>query len=164
MADVLKELLSRVEMLSDGVLTGRDVRPWPLAEVERLVSTGILVEGGSANMIVYDDCDHECTIENTGFIEHPKEPGRTVCVHHCMHGCGLVLLEPADFAQWQFNLLGLAEVIARAVGASGLVIEDVSGRVVLSGPLPRPMVSQKCSSHADWHGRMLRSFCPTPPA
>jgi hypothetical protein len=135
-ADVLVELLNRAEVLPDGVFTGRDVRSWPTAEVDRLVSMGILVDAGMANMIVYDDCDHECTIENTGFIEHPKEPGRTVCVHRCMHGCGLVLLEPADFAQWQFSLLGLAEVIARAVGASGSVIEDVPGRIVLVGTVP----------------------------
>lgn len=133
MGDILAELLSRAEILPDGVLTGRDVRSWPSAEVDRLVSMGILIDGGSANMIVYDDCDHECTIENTGFIEHPKEPGRTVCVHRCMHGCGLVHLEPADFAQWQFSLIGLAGVVARAIGASGSVIEDVPGRVVLVG-------------------------------
>ena len=137
-ADVLVELLNRAEILPDGVLTGRDVRSWPTAEVDRLVSMGILIDGGSAEVIEYDDCDHQCAIENTGFIEHPKEPGRTVCVHRCMHGCGLVLLEPADFAQWQFNLLGLAEVIAGAVGASGSVIEDVPGRLVLVGTVAAP--------------------------
>ncbi|MDQ7013521.1 MAG: hypothetical protein Q9O74_06440 [Planctomycetota bacterium] len=97
------------------------------------MSMGILVDGGSAEVIEYDDCDHECTIENTGFIEHPKEPGRQVCLHRCMHGCGLVLLEPADFAQWRFSLLGLATLVARAIGASGSAIEDVPDRIVLVG-------------------------------
>ncbi len=135
MADVLVELLNRAEILLDGVLTGRDVRSWPDAEIERLVTMGILVNGSMANTIVNDDCDHECTIENTGVIEHPKEPGRMVCLHRCLNGCGLVLLEPSNFAQWQFCLLGLAEVIARAIGASGSVIEDVPDRVVLVGTI-----------------------------
>lgn len=138
MGDVLGELLNRVEVIPDGVLTGRDIRSWPTAEVDRLVSMGILIDGGSTNMIVYDDCDHECTIENTGFIEHPKEPGRTVCVHRCMHGCGLVLLEPTDFAQWQFSLIGLAGVVARAIDATGSIVEDVPGRIVLVGTIGAP--------------------------
>lgn len=136
--DVLVELLNRVETLPDGVLTGRDVRAWPTAEIKRLVSMGIISDGDSAEVIEYDDCDHQCAIGNTGFIEHPKEPGRTVCVHHCLNGCGLVLLEPADFAQWQFSLLGLATIVARAIGASGSVIEDVSDRVVLVGTVAAP--------------------------
>lgn len=135
---MLAELLSRVEVLPDGVLTGRDVRSWPDAEVERLVTTGILADAGVADAIINDDCDHECSIENTGFVEHPKEPGRMICVHGCMNGCGLILLEPADFVQWQFNLLGLATLIAQTIGASGSVIEDVPGRVILVGTVGAP--------------------------
>ncbi len=133
MGNVLSELLTRVEILSDGVLTKRDVQAWPAVEVERLVSMGILDDGGSADVIEYDDCDHQCTIENTDFEEHPNEPGRFVCLHRCMHGCGLVLLEPADFTLWKFSLLGLAKVIARAINATGSIVEDISDRVVLVG-------------------------------
>ena len=99
---------------------------------------GILIDGGSTDVIEYDDCDHQCTIENTGFIEHPKEPGRIVCLHRCMHGCGPVLLDPADFAQWKFNLLGLAKVVATAIDATGSIVEDVPDRVVLVGTVAAP--------------------------
>ncbi len=143
MADALVELLKRAELLRDGVFTGRDVRAWPTAEVDRLVAMGILIDGGSAEIIEYDDCDHQCTIENTGFIEHPKEPGRIVCLHRCMHGCGLVLLDPADFAQWKFNLLGLAKVVATVIDATGSIVEDVPDRVVLVGTVQFQMETRE---------------------
>jgi len=127
------ELLARVEYLRDGVLTPRDARGWPHEWLESLEAMGILVEHREADEIVYDGCDRECTVPNLGFEKHPDEPDRLVRIHRCMHGCGLVIFEPLDFAQWCFSLTGLAGAVARAIGASGVVVEDVPGRVALAG-------------------------------
>jgi len=127
------ELLARVELLRDGALTPRDLRGWPHEWLESLEAMGILVQHREADEIVYDGCDHECTIPNLGFEKHPDEPDRLVRIHRCMHGCGLVIFEPPDFAQWRFSLTGLAGAVAKAIGASGVVVEDVFGRVALAG-------------------------------
>lgn len=127
------ELLARVELLRDGVLTLRDVRGWPQEWLESLEAMGILVEHDLADEIVYDGCDRECTIPNLGFEKHPDDPNRLISVHRCVYGCGRVLFGPPDFAQWRFSLSGLAGAVARAIGASGVVVEDVPGRVALAG-------------------------------
>lgn len=133
MPDVLGELLRCAERLPDGIFTPRDVRVWPGDDLARLASLGVLAEHKPANEIWYDGCDHDCAVPNSGFEKHPDDPDRLICVHRCLYGCGLVLLEPRDFEQWRFSLLGLARAVASAIGAAGTVVEDVPGRVVLVG-------------------------------
>lgn len=133
MRDDLGRLLVRVEHLRDGLLTPQDVRVWPREWLRDLEARGIIEAVGYASEIVYDGCDHECTVPNTGFQEHPDEPNRLMCVHRCLNGCGRVILDPHDFEQWQFKLAGLAEAVRNAIGASGTVTEDVPGRIVLVG-------------------------------
>jgi len=132
-ADDLGRLLSRAEHLRDGVLTPQDARAWPRERMAAFEALGIIAADGHADEIVYDGCDHECTVFNSGFQKHPDDPHRSICVHRCLNGCGRVILEPQDFEQWRFSLTGLASAVARAVGALGVVVEDVPGRVVLAG-------------------------------
>lgn len=115
------------------MITPGDARSWPrewLASMEKL---GVIEAAGLADGIVYAGCDHECSVPNLGFEKHPDDPDRLVCVHRCLNGCGRVVLEPRDFEQWRFSLPGLAQAIRAAVGASGMVVEDAPGRVVLIG-------------------------------
>ncbi|MCL4198887.1 MAG: hypothetical protein KJZ69_15475 [Phycisphaerales bacterium] len=133
MSDPLAELLVRVEYLRDGVLTPQDVRAWPREWLASIETMGILDPHAQAEEIIYDGCDHECAVPNLGFEAHPDDPERLVCVHRCMHGCGVVFFEPHDFEQWQFSLMGLARAVAEASGASGTVVEDVHDRIVLVG-------------------------------
>lgn len=133
MRDDLGGLLVRVEHLRDGLLAPQDVRVWPREWLRDLEARGIIEAVGYASEIVYDGCDHECTVPNSGFQEHPDEPNRLICVHRCLNGCGRVILDPHDFEQWQFKLAGLAEAVRDALGASGTVTEDVPGRIVLVG-------------------------------
>lgn len=122
-----------MEHLRDGVLTPGDARSWPPEWMASLEKLGVVERAGLADEIVFADDNHECVALNMGFDKHPDDPERLVCVHRCLNGCGLVLLEPRDFEQWRFSLVGLAQVIASTVGASGAVVEDVPGRVVLVG-------------------------------
>lgn len=115
------------------MLTPQDARAWPREWLASIETMGILDPHAQAEEIIYDGCDHECAVPNLGFEAHPDDPERLVCVHRCMHGCGVVFFEPRDFEQWRFNLVGLARVVAGAIGASGAVVEDVPGRVVLVG-------------------------------
>lgn len=133
MPDVLGDLLRCAERLPDGIFTPRDVRVWPGDDLAHLASLGVLAEHKPASEIWYDGCDHECAVPNSGFEKHPDDPDRLICVHRCLYGCGLVLLEPRDFEQWRFSLLGLARAVASAIGAAGTAVEDVPGRVVLVG-------------------------------
>lgn len=114
-------------------MTPRDTRGWSHAHIERLEAVGALVPHVAAEEIVYDGCDRECAVPNLGFSPDPGDPSRLICVHRCMHGCGRVLFEPRDFDQWRFSLTGLAGALAPAIGASGVVVEDMPGRVVLAG-------------------------------
>jgi hypothetical protein len=98
-----------------------------------LEALGIVESAGFADEIVLDGGDHECVVPNLGFEKHPDDPDRLICVHRCMNGCGRVILEPHDFEQWRFSLPGLAETVRSAIGASGQVVEDVPGRIVLVG-------------------------------
>lgn len=133
MADALGKLLIRVEHLRDGVLTPQDARGWPRERLEAFETLGVIASDGHAEDIVYDGCEHDCTVVNSGFQKHPVDDARSICLHRCLNGCGRVILEAQDFEQWQFSLLGLAEAVRSAIGASGEVIEDVPGRVVLVG-------------------------------
>jgi len=131
--DDLGRLLVRVEHLRDGVLPPEDARAWSREWLGELEALGILEAAGHADEIVYDGCDHECAVPNSGFEKHPDDPDRQVCVHRCLNGCGRVILEPRDFEQWRFNLLGLAAAVRDAIGASGTIVEDVPGRIALVG-------------------------------
>ncbi|MBL8963819.1 MAG: hypothetical protein JNK70_07085 [Phycisphaerae bacterium] len=133
MHDDFCRLLARVEHLRDGVLTPQDVRAWPREWLASLEALGIVEAAGFADEIVLDGGDHECVALNLGFEMHPDDPDRLICVHRCMNGCGRVILEPRDFEQWRFSLFGLAEAVRCAIGASGNVVEDVPGRIVLIG-------------------------------
>lgn len=133
MADDLNKLLIHVEHLRDAVLTPQDARGWSRERLEAFEALGVIASDGHAEEIVYDGCEHDCTVVNSGFQKHPDDAARSICVHRCLNGCGRVILEAQDFEQWRFSLLGLAEAVRSAIGASGKVIEDVSGRVVLIG-------------------------------
>lgn len=133
MADDLGKFLIRSEHLQDGVLTPQDARAWSREQIERFEALGVIESNGHAQEIVYDGCDHDCTVVNSGFQKHPDDATRSICVHRCLNGCGRVILEAQDFEQWRFSLLGLAEAVRSAIGASGEVIEDVPGRIVLVG-------------------------------
>lgn len=122
-----------MEHLRDGVLSPQDARAWPREWLASLEALGIVEAAGFADEIVLDGCDHECFAPNLGFEKHPDDPDRLICVHRCMNGCGRVILEPRDFEQWRFSLLGLAEAVQCAIGASGKVVEDAPGRIVLIG-------------------------------
>lgn len=133
MHDDFGRLLARVEHLRDGVLSPQDARAWPREWLASLEALGIVEAAGFADEIVLDGGDHECFAPNVGFEKHPDDPDRLICVHRCMNGCGRVILEPRDFEQWRFSLLGLAEAVRCAIGASGKVVEDAPGRIVLIG-------------------------------
>lgn len=133
MADDLGKLLVRAEHLRDGGFTPQDTRAWSCERMEAFEAMGVIASDGHAEEIVYDGCEHDCTIVNSGFQKHPDDSGRSICVHRCLNGCGRVILEAQDFEQWRFSLLGLAKAVRSAIGASGGVIEDVPGRVVLVG-------------------------------
>ncbi|MCA9277332.1 MAG: hypothetical protein KDA29_15030 [Phycisphaerales bacterium] len=133
MADDLGKLLIRAEHLRDGILTPQDARALSHERIERFEALGVIESDGHAQEIVYDGCDHDCTVVNSGFQKHPDDATRSICVHRCLNGCGRVVLEAHDFEQWRFSLLGFAEAVRSAIGASGEVIEDVPGRVVLVG-------------------------------
>lgn len=133
MVNDLARLLVRAEHLRDGVFTPEDVRAWPRERWSDFEVLGIIEADGRADEIVYDGCDRECTIPNTGFQKHPADPERLVCVHRCLHGCGRVILEPQDFEQWRLNMVGLTTAVRDAIGASGAVVEDVPGRIALAG-------------------------------
>jgi len=131
--DDFGRLLARVEHLREGVLSPQDARAWPREWLGSLEALGILEAAGFADEIVLDGGDHECVAPNLGFEKHPDNPDMLICIHRCMNGCGRVILEPRDFDQWRFSLLGLAEAVRIAIGASGEVIEDVPGHIVLVG-------------------------------
>lgn len=133
MADDFGKLLVRAEHLRGGVFTRQDARVWTREQVDRFEALGVIESDGHAQEILYDGCDHDCTVVNSGFQKHPDDASRSVCVHRCLNGCGRVVLEAHDFEQWRFSLLGLAKAARSAIGASGEVIEDVPGRVVLVG-------------------------------
>lgn len=115
------------------MITPGDARSWPPEWLALMEKRGVIEAAGLADEIVYAGCDHECGVPNLGFEKHPDAPDRLICVHRCLNGCGRVVLEPRDFAQWRFSLPGLAQAIGAAVGASGTVVEDAPGRVVLIG-------------------------------
>ena len=139
MANDLRRLLARAEHLRDGVFTPEDAQSWLREQLAKFETLGVIEACGLAGEIIYDGCDHECTIVNSGFQQHPDDPTRVICVHRCLNGCGRVLLDPQDFEQWRFSLLGLAGVVRNALGASGQVIEDIPGRVVLAGTISNTM-------------------------
>lgn len=133
MHDDFGRLLTRVEHLRDGILSPQDARAWPREWLASLEALGIVEAAGFVDEIILDGGDHECVAMNLGFDKHPDEPDRLICVHRCVNGCGRVILEPRDFEQWRFSLLGLAEAVRCAIGASGKVVEDAPGRIVLIG-------------------------------
>lgn len=115
------------------MVTPQDARAWPREWLASLETLGVLEAAGFADEIVLDGGDHECLAPNPGFEKHPSDPDRLICVHRCVNGCGRIVLEPCDFEQWRFSLAGLARAVAGAIGASGAVVEDVPGRLVLVG-------------------------------
>ncbi len=132
MIDVLKTLLQRAEVSGAEILHRHDVELWPANVLKNLETAAILRPLALPEEIEYHGCEHKCLIERD-FVQHPDDSEAMVCLHQCGLGCGLVVLKPEAFDQWEFSLAGLAGVIKSAIAATGDVVEDVRDRLVSVG-------------------------------
>ncbi|MCI0364962.1 MAG: hypothetical protein L0219_13875 [Phycisphaerales bacterium] len=133
MLEPLRTVLHRAEVSEECCFSRDDVCSWTTDEFDGLLASGVLVDAGRASEIDYSGCEQSCRIEGE-FVAHP-ESGETVCLHLCRYGCGLVQLPAAEFDRWRFSLDRLGSLVAKLIGASGEVIEDVRDRVVSLGIL-----------------------------
>ena len=132
MNDALRRLLRRAEIQDTGPVSAQEARRWGPGAVDRFVAIGLLRKTTPARCIRYDGCDHGCTIEPE-IITHAVT-GERFGVHRCMQDeCGLVRIPLDDFRQWKFDLLATARAVAKAIGSSGKVVEDVPDRLVALG-------------------------------
>lgn len=135
MHDAFRLILERAELAGCDVFSRPEIAGWPPGALDRLVTMGVLTEFEPAAGVEYDGCDERCFITNDGFVPHPDDRERLVCVHRCRNGCGHVVIDAEAFDRWRFNLRGLADAIRRSIGACGSVVEEVQGRVVLVGSI-----------------------------
>jgi len=132
MTETLRWLLLRADLRNAGPVTAQETEYWPAGAVERFVGLGLLRPTTPAETIRYDGCDHGCEIEPE-IITHAVT-GERFGVHRCMKDeCGLVRIPLAELRRWEFDLLGAAKAVARAIDAGGRVAEDVPGRLVEMG-------------------------------
>lgn len=132
MTDALRRLLRRAELQYAAPVSAQEARRWGRGAVERFVDLGLLRPTTPATTIRYEGCDHGCTIEPE-IITHAVT-GERFGVHRCMQDeCGLVRIPLDELRRWEFDLVGAARTVARAIDLGGQVIEDVPGRFVEAG-------------------------------
>lgn len=131
MNDALRRVLRRAEIEDAAPVSAQEARRWGPGAVERFVALGLLRKTTPATTIRYDGCDHGCYMEPQ-IVTHAVT-GEQFGVHGCSYDCGLVRIPLDDLRQWEFDLLGAAKAVARAIDASGKVTEDIPGRLVEVG-------------------------------
>lgn len=132
MTDALRRLLRRAELQYAAPVTAQEARRWGPGAVERFVELGLLRPTTPATTIRHEGCDHGCTVEPE-IITHAVT-GERFGVHPCMQDeCGLVRIPLDELRRWEFDVLGIARAVARAIDAGGQVTEDVPGRLVEVG-------------------------------
>jgi hypothetical protein len=129
--EALRQVLERSEVEGGETYSRGDIDRWAPRDLERLLEDGILRPCERARSIEYAGCDHRCVVE-AAFQSAPAT-GRIVCIFPCSRGCGNVEFDETAFDQWEFNLLGLAAMVARAVNATGELVAVVPGRLASIG-------------------------------
>jgi len=134
MDESLRDILGRFELEHAGPVTAQEAGRWGGEFVERLSSLGVLRETTPAARLRNEACEHGCDMEPE-IVTHEKT-GERFGIHGCMREeCGLVRIPLDDLRRWEFELLGLAATVARAIDAGGQIVEDVPGRLVEVGRL-----------------------------
>jgi len=93
---------------------------------------GLLRHAAAATSIRFDGCDNGCIV--TPLIVTHARTGERFGVYGCPEGeCGMVHIPLDDLRQWSFDMLATARAVAKAIGSSGEVVEDVPDRLVAMG-------------------------------
>jgi hypothetical protein len=129
--EALRRILWRLDDYEQPAFTFEEVRRWPAGQLDRFVELGLVRDGGLADATIYYDCEQHCEI---GYDPQTLPNGRVVVTHRCMHGCGLVVLEPERFRLWNIRFDGLANWTQAELGVRGELTPVVPGRVSLLGP------------------------------
>lgn len=132
MDEVLRDLVSRIELQHGPIFRADEIARWPKGVLEQFVQAGLLREGPRARCIAYDGCDEGCLVEPE-MIEGPA--GKLVPAFWCWREqCGgMVILDPACLRTWEVCVPKFVAGLARAAGAKGKIIEDVPGRIWMLG-------------------------------
>ena len=131
MTDALRRLLRRAEFEAAAPISAQEARRWGLGAVDHFVALGLLRKTTPAKTIRYDGCEHGCHM--TPEIVTHAVTGEQFGVHGCSYDCGLVRIPLDDLRQWEFDLIGAAKAVARAIDAGSQVAEDIPGRLVEVG-------------------------------
>ena len=115
-----------------------EIQRWPAGLLDRLTAWDLIEELGPTDMVACDSCPDNHPI-NVDICEYPTG---MIGMGKCPE-CGRIQIPLNRLRQWRLNSIGVASVLARAIDASGSVIEDVPGRVVLVGTVQYQMETRE---------------------
>lgn len=120
----LEDVLAAAES-PEPLIDARAVSAWPAGALDRLVGLGLLADAGPAASFACDSCgfDH---VEEVRWVTDPDLPARAFVA--CPH-VGPVRIDPEALRRWAVRLPALAQLTAEALGAAGIVAEQIPGRV-----------------------------------
>jgi hypothetical protein len=130
---VLGDILTRAELPDADIFAAHEVALWPKGTLGWLSKAGILQEAERAQEIVCEECEDRCQIKPVirKDPQNRQRVGKCFCAQKDDVGPFTVSLD--RMRQWAFNLIGLARVVAKAVGATGRLVVPEPGRLVMLG-------------------------------
>lgn len=115
-----------------------DIASWPEGALDAFVGAGILVEGSCVDTIVCHECGEGCIVDVR--VVNSDSTGKTRAFAECTgrDDIGRIIIPLERLRTWRLSPTGLAEWVARELGATCAIEEALQGRLWwLGGPLIR---------------------------
>jgi len=110
LADLLAQLAAQLRVPDGDIVTGDEVRKWPVGKLQELVAEHILQEIDPGTTVVCDQCDERCSIEPQRRTD--PRTGKMVGVHLCMReeGGGRIEIDLNRLRRWRINTRKLTQM------------------------------------------------------
>lgn len=121
----LAEVLARLRAASHRVveLTGSELATWPAADVVALQAAGVLLPGTPARSAVCPGCEEACAMAVEQWPRAGREPLLFIVCDR-RDDVAQVPVPPAALERWRATEAGLADAVARLLGAEAATPSD----------------------------------------
>ncbi len=133
MNEVLQSILIRADLPDGSLFAAHEVARWPEGALDWLTGAGILRATEDAEEVLCEECPEGCWIRPS--IRKDPKTGRRFGTYLCRRNedVGFFRVDLARAQQWEFNLTGLAKLVAKAVAAKGKPAQVKPGRLFFLG-------------------------------
>jgi len=130
---LFRDILTRADTFGEAFFTADEVANWRKGVFKQFLALEMLKETAPAETVKCLECEEGCWIEPE--IRDGPRKGQAVGTYFCRRNddIGLVKVDLGRKRRWEFDLKGLARMVAKAAGATGSPVETEPGRLAMLG-------------------------------